>query len=106
MNEEITVMKYKNFIACKGSFGENCQYPCSFDCINQTCHRTDGSCLYGCVDGKPCIQGIFLILMNFITIFVTNNQHKCMKSKALIMIYVLNDSNDFACYIDFVISFV
>lgn len=101
-------MNYKmdTILACIGSFGENCQYPCSYNCINQTCHRIDGSCPYGCGDGKKCVQGIFSILINFIKIFVTNNAHCCMKSKAFITIYVLNNTNDFAFYIDFVISSV
>lgn len=29
---------------CIQSYGENCQYPCSGQCINQTCDRFNGNC--------------------------------------------------------------
>lgn len=41
------------------SYGENCHFPCSVHCINQTCNRKNGSCLYGCEDGYQCDEGIF-----------------------------------------------
>ncbi|XP_052695719.1 multiple epidermal growth factor-like domains protein 10 [Crassostrea angulata] len=36
-------------IECTHSYGENCQYSCSGQCINQTCDRFNGKCL---CDGK------------------------------------------------------
>lgn len=44
---------------CGLFYGENCQYPCSAYCINQTCDIINGSCLYGCKKGKQCAEGIF-----------------------------------------------
>uniref|UniRef100_K1QTK7 Multiple epidermal growth factor-like domains 10 n=1 Tax=Magallana gigas TaxID=29159 RepID=K1QTK7_MAGGI len=35
---------------CVWSFGEDCQYPCNRHCLNQTCDRFNGSCLYGFSD--------------------------------------------------------
>lgn len=34
---------------CTHSYGENCQYPCSGQCINRTCDRFNGNCF---CDGK------------------------------------------------------
>lgn len=39
---------------CALSYGENCQYPCSVHCINKVCDRFNGTCLFGCKDGKTC----------------------------------------------------
>lgn len=39
---------------CVYSYGENCRYLCSVLCINQTCDRFNGRCLFGCIDGKTC----------------------------------------------------
>nr|XP_034321035.1 multiple epidermal growth factor-like domains protein 6 isoform X1 [Crassostrea gigas] len=36
-------------IECTHSYGENCQYPCSGQCTNQTCDRFNGNCF---CDGK------------------------------------------------------
>nr|XP_022312137.1 neurogenic locus notch homolog protein 1-like isoform X2 [Crassostrea virginica] len=36
---------------CEGSYGEECRYPCSKYCVNQTCKSFDGSCVYGCEEG-------------------------------------------------------
>ncbi|XP_052693663.1 multiple epidermal growth factor-like domains protein 10 isoform X3 [Crassostrea angulata] len=41
---------------CGQSFGVNCQYQCSEFCINRTCDRFSGSCMYGCMDGKKCYE--------------------------------------------------
>ena len=49
------------FIACIKSYGENCQYPCSPLCINQTCDPVNGTCLTACVGesyGGKCSAGI------------------------------------------------
>uniref|UniRef100_A0A8W8P115 EGF-like domain-containing protein n=1 Tax=Magallana gigas TaxID=29159 RepID=A0A8W8P115_MAGGI len=35
---------------CVWSYGGHCQYPCSRHCINQTCDRFNGSCLFGYSD--------------------------------------------------------
>uniref|UniRef100_A0A8W8NS81 EGF-like domain-containing protein n=1 Tax=Magallana gigas TaxID=29159 RepID=A0A8W8NS81_MAGGI len=39
---------------CMLSYGDNCQYICDVHCINQTCDRINGSCLYGCKEGTQC----------------------------------------------------
>lgn len=42
------------------SYGEDCQYPCSKHCVDQTCDRFNGSCLSGCdsgYHGPKCDQG-------------------------------------------------
>lgn len=46
-------------LACNGSIGVNCNIQCSVNCINQTCDRFTGSCLYGCMKGYRCVDGIF-----------------------------------------------
>ncbi|XP_078328156.1 uncharacterized protein LOC144623567 [Crassostrea virginica] len=38
-------------IGCMQSYGENCQYPCSKHCVNQTCNRFHGICQFGCESG-------------------------------------------------------
>lgn len=43
-------------LECVQSFGENCQYPCHEFCVNQTCDRINGRCLYGCKDEKKCYE--------------------------------------------------
>lgn len=45
---------------CVQSYGENCNMMCSKNCVNQTCDRMTGICLYGCKDGANCDQGIFI----------------------------------------------
>lgn len=39
---------------CIQSYGENCQFSCSIHCINETCERFNGSCIYGCKNGEDC----------------------------------------------------
>lgn len=53
------VMKYNiiHFSECVKAYGENCNDPCSENCINQTCDRLNGSCVYGCKDGENCDPG-------------------------------------------------
>ena len=49
-----------HYVACNKSYGEDCQYPCSPLCINQTCDRFNGTCLTSCTDksyGDKCIAG-------------------------------------------------
>lgn len=46
---------------CVQSYGENCNIMCSKNCVNQTCDRMTGICLYGCKDGGNCGQGIFIL---------------------------------------------
>lgn len=38
-----------------GSYGSNCSLNCSSYCLNKTCDRNSGECLYGCIPGyqKP-----------------------------------------------------
>lgn len=38
-------------IECSQSYGENCRYPCSSHCYNQSCDKFNGRCLYCCTDG-------------------------------------------------------
>uniref|UniRef100_A0A8W8NYM2 protein-tyrosine-phosphatase n=1 Tax=Magallana gigas TaxID=29159 RepID=A0A8W8NYM2_MAGGI len=44
---------------CVLSYGENCQSPCNAYCINQTCDIINGSCTYGCKEGKQCDEDFF-----------------------------------------------
>nr|XP_022311632.1 receptor-type tyrosine-protein phosphatase epsilon-like [Crassostrea virginica] len=37
-------------IACNKSYGEDCKFPCSPHCINQTCDPFNGTCLTSCED--------------------------------------------------------
>lgn len=46
------------FSECIFFSGVNCKQPCNINCINQTCDRIDGSCLYGCKEGERCDKGI------------------------------------------------
>lgn len=57
---EITVkICFENQSECMHFYGEQCQYPCSINCINQTCDKINGSCLFGCKEGHQCDEGIF-----------------------------------------------
>ncbi|XP_062593912.1 multiple epidermal growth factor-like domains protein 10 isoform X2 [Saccostrea cucullata] len=38
-------------IECSQAYGENCQLPCSENCVNRTCDRFNGSCLTECMGG-------------------------------------------------------
>lgn len=38
-------------LACVQSYGEYCRNPCSVQCYNDTCDKTNGRCLIGCKDG-------------------------------------------------------
>lgn len=40
------------------TYGENCQHSCNELCINQTCDKINGSCLYGCKYGKQCDEDV------------------------------------------------
>lgn len=48
------------FSECMLFFGENCQYQCNLNCINQTCDKINGNCLHGCKNGYQCDRGILL----------------------------------------------
>lgn len=48
---------FQNYSECILSYGENCQHRCNVNCINETCDRFNGSCLYGCKYGKQCDKG-------------------------------------------------
>lgn len=48
----------KQYSECMLTYGENCQHPCNEFCINQTCDRNNGTCVYGCKYGKKCDEGI------------------------------------------------
>lgn len=50
---------FQIILECMSSYGENCQYTCNVYCINQTCDRINGSCLYGCKYGYQCDEGKF-----------------------------------------------
>lgn len=51
---------FQHYSGCNLTYGENCQYPCNRHCVNQTCDRINGSCLYGCKYGKQCTEGILI----------------------------------------------
>lgn len=55
---------------CMLSYGENCQYPCSFNCINQTCDKFNGSCLHSCKHGWQCNTGILFCILRMYDCFV------------------------------------
>uniref|UniRef100_K1R1W2 Multiple epidermal growth factor-like domains 10 n=1 Tax=Magallana gigas TaxID=29159 RepID=K1R1W2_MAGGI len=63
-------------IECIQSYGENCQYPCSGQCINQTCDRFNGNCL---CDGKCEIQSYFSS---------TNVMHKLSELRSYIFLAI------------------
>ena len=59
----IFLNKVIHYSGCIQSYGENCQYPCSIHCFNQTCDRFYGICQFGCENGyhgQKCEQGIFI----------------------------------------------
>ena len=74
---------------CLQSYGENCQYPCSKNCVNQTCDRFHGICQFGCETGyigQKCEQGIYtcmwILTRNMFTDFLkihTTDQHYLCK---------------------------
>lgn len=50
-------------LGCVLSYGEDCRYPCSKHCVNQTCNRFNGRCVFGCqigISGVQCFQGILV----------------------------------------------
>lgn len=50
------INKTIHFSECTHSYGENCQYSCSGQCINQTCDRFNGNCLCAGKYGKLIIN--------------------------------------------------
>lgn len=52
------MLYFKQYSECTSTYGENCQHQCNEFCINQTCDRKNGSCLYGCKYEKKCDEGI------------------------------------------------
>lgn len=61
---------YSNILECALSYGENCQYPCSVHCINKVCDRFNGTCLFGCAEGKNCDRGMCISFLYFYYCFV------------------------------------
>lgn len=59
----------KHYLECILSYGENCRYPCSEHCINQTCDRRNGSCQYGCEHGEQCDGGIFILNFGMVSAY-------------------------------------
>ena len=56
-------MKILYHSGCMQSYGEDCQYPCSKHCVNETCDRFNGNCQFGCVrgyHGQKCEQGTYI----------------------------------------------
>lgn len=47
-------------VECVNSYGENCMYPCSENCINRICDRFNGSCMCNLQDGGKHHQGMLL----------------------------------------------
>lgn len=73
---------YPYISECELHFGENCKYPCDIHCINRTCDRMNGSCLYGCHDAEQCGTGIhFLIWYIFVpcTLKTKEATSQCIK---------------------------
>lgn len=48
---------------CTKSYGENCKFQCSIQCINETCDRFNGRYLIDCKGGKECDMGWFFIFL-------------------------------------------
>ena len=49
-----------SILGCVWLYGEDCQFPCSKHCVDQTCDRFNGSCLSWCDSGyygPKCDQG-------------------------------------------------
>lgn len=83
--------------ACVQSYGENCQYPCSQHCYNQTCDRFNGRCLYCCTEGfngdlcnesKPFYVNVvhlilYLLTVKFKSVKSTNLKLRWIHSYAL-----------------------
>ena len=48
------------FLECAdGTFGSNCLNNCSNGCVNETCHKIDGRCSFGCKKsfvGPSCVK--------------------------------------------------
>ena len=47
-------------VGCVDSYREDCRYPCSTHCVNNTCNRYHGRCVFGCDDGfigEKCNRG-------------------------------------------------
>lgn len=85
-------------LACNESLGVKCQIQCNVHCINQTCDRTDGSCLYGCEDGHQCVDGvdgIYLISMSFRKIFYIIMYIDEVVINPKSPLHWINDTNDF-----------
>lgn len=57
-NRNINLITLRFVLECFGYYGVNCQYACSVHCINQTCDRINGSCLFGCEEDGDCGQDI------------------------------------------------
>lgn len=57
--KQFTIIFFIN-LACVQSYGEDCRYPCSLQCYNNTCDRLNGRCLLGCKNrfyGELCERG-------------------------------------------------
>ena len=55
-----------NYSGCMQSYGEDCRYPCSKHCVNQTCNKFNGICHFGCESGyhgQKCEQGICMYVL-------------------------------------------
>ncbi|XP_062587943.1 protein draper-like isoform X3 [Saccostrea cucullata] len=74
-----------HIIKCSQAYGENCQIPCSENCMNRTCDRFNGSCLTECMGGtfgEKCDQGrvassgdsgsplTFVVIVGVLTVFI------------------------------------
>lgn len=58
---------------CVKSYGENCQNPCSQHCLNQTCDRFNGKCLFWCEEGfygEKCDKGRIFFFKVLICIYI------------------------------------
>lgn len=74
----MTVRTISHILECTLTFGEDCNSKCNEHCINQTCDRFNGSCLYGCEYGKQCNEGIILWFQMVLSIFLNIKVLLCM----------------------------
>lgn len=61
INSSVLILLNIINLVCVRSYGEDCRYPCSKQCVNKTCNRFNGWCVFGChvgFKGAQCFQGI------------------------------------------------
>lgn len=86
---------FQTYLECVLSYGENCQHPCNELCINQTCDKINGSCLYGCKKGEKCYESINIWFRYVIDIHFLYLNCILIASRFLIILDLLYHTNVF-----------